>query len=175
MAYSTPSMVRKALVPSSDGTQPEPLTHSAADMSDDQLKDAIAEADSTIDGYLGARYTVPVAVVADGLGEDGEDGSIPHPVDYWSRTIAAYLATLTYRRSADFADTDPIARRYKDVMAQLQGVSAGKVTLNLPSSTTSASGVSAGPAVNPYVGDLWQPEDFDLGFGSDLRCDWWVR
>lgn len=177
MAYSTAKMVRQALVPSSDGTQPSPPAHNAADMADAQLEDAIAEADSTIDGYLAARYTVPVAPVATGGDEDGTPvGSVPHPVDYWSRSIAAYNATLIFRGSQDFTDTDPIARRYRDVMTQLQSVSAGKITLNLPTSVTVAAGVGAAAPFNPYQGDLWQPSDFHLGFGNDLRPDdWWVR
>lgn len=154
MSYSTPALVRKALVPSLDGSQPTTATHTAADLSDAQLQDAIAEADSTIDGYIGAYYAVPVA--------NASDGSVPHPIDFWSRNLAAYNATLMYRGSMDFTDTDPISRRYKDTMSALQSVAAGKMRLQLPENTSGNSATEAGAAVNPYVGDLWTPDDFNL-------------
>lgn len=160
MAYSTPAMVRLALVPTTDGSQPAEPTDTAADLSDEQLADAITEADSTIDGYIGAYYAVPVG--------NAEDGSVPHPLDYWSRNLAVYNATLVYRGSMDFAETDPITRRYSDTIAQLQAVSNGKMRLQLPENTSGNSGVEAGPPFNPYVGDLFEPDDFDIRPTSDL-------
>lgn len=151
MAYSTPAKVRQALVPSSDGTLPTSPTGTAADLSDAQLTDAITEADATIDGYIGGFYAVPVAEVS---------GAVPHPVDYWSRNIAAYLASCTYRGSLDFTDNDPVARRYKDTLSALQAVSKGTIKLQLPQNVTPNAAAGAGSAVNPYVGDLWQPDDF---------------
>ena len=153
MAYSTPSLVRQALVPTGDGSLPNPASHTAADLSDAQLMDAIAEADALIDGYVGGYYAVPVGPVA---------GATPHPIDYWSRTVAAYLATCTFRGSMDFTDTDPIARRYKDVLQALKDVSAGRLRLQLPQNTGPNSATAAGAPYNPYVGELWTPDDFDL-------------
>ena len=160
MPYSTPAMVRLALVPSSDGTLPAQPSGTAADLADAQLTDAIAEADSIIDGYLARRYTVPVAAVS---------GSIPHPVDYWSRNLAAYEASCTYRGSMDFSDNDPVARRYKATMDALKDVAAGRMTLDLPlsSGTDSTASSGVGAAVNPYNGDLWQPSDFDIRPSAD--------
>lgn len=170
MAYSTPKMVRQALVPSSDGSQPDPLSNTAADLSDAQLNDAIAEADSTIDGYLGGFYAVPVALVGN---------AVPHPLDYWSRNIASYSATLSYRGSMDFSDTDPVARRYKDTMAALQAVSAGKLKLQLPENFSGYGSTGAGPAQNPYDGDLWTPDDFNLSDAPNPGLNgspyWWSR
>lgn len=151
MAYSTPAMVRQALVPSSDGSMPTTVTNTAADLPDAQLQDAINEADSIIDGYIGRFYAVPVT---------GE--AIPHPVDYWSRNIAAYNATLTYRESQDFADQDPVARRYTATMAALQSVSKGEIQLQLPRQTGDSRAAGADSPINPYEGDLFTPEDFDL-------------
>lgn len=179
MSYSTPAMVRKAIVPSSDGLQPQVPSNTAADLSDGVIQDAITEADSLIDSYIAARYTVPVAVIATGNpgAEDGADGAIPHPIDFWSRTLASYLVTCTYRGSQDFADTDPIFRRYSAVMQSLQAVSGGKANLPLPTQGGPSSGVTVGSAQNPYIGDLFTPDDFDLtpswspqlqqGFGND--------
>ena len=155
MAYSTPQEVRLALVPTGDGGQPTAPTHTAADLTDEQLADAIAEGDSIIDGYLGGRYTTPVEPVS---------GTVPAPLAMWSRSLAAYFATLAYRRGQDFADTDPVARRYNAVMLALKDVEAGKLLLPLPQpgGGTGTALSAVGQAVNPYIGDLWTPEDFDL-------------
>jgi phage gp36-like protein len=155
-------MVRNALVPSFAGNLPTTPTRTAADLSDTQIQDAINEADATIDSYIGAYYAVPVQVVVAGSDEDGTVGQIPHPIDYWSRNIAAYNATLTYRGSQDFADTDPVVRRYNATMQALQAVSAGKVRLQLPNNVSPNAATGAGPAFEPYAGDLFDPSDFNL-------------
>lgn len=168
MAYSTPAMVRKAVSPTSDGSEPDPAVQTprtAADLSDTQLADAIAEADATIDSYIGSFYTVPVASVPDSQGNP----TVPHPIDYWSRTLAAYNATSGLRGELDMDDANPVLRRYKDVMAALEAVSKGTLRLQIPDNTTSNSGTGAGAPYNPYVGDLWTPEDFvtpSSGYGG---------
>lgn len=154
--YSTPAMVRLALVPSSDGTLPATPSRTAADMTDAQLSDAISEADAVIDGYIGGFYAVPVQPYT--FGE--ETLVMPHPVDYWSRTIAAYLATITYRGQLDMDDANPVLRRYQDVLAALKAVAAGTIKLQIPENVSGNSEAGAGNAINPYVGDLFVPSDF---------------
>lgn len=147
MAYSTAELVRNALTPTGVGG-------TAAVLPDSQLVDAIEEADQLIDSYIGARYAVPVQPVS---------GATPPPVGSWSRDIAAYLATLTWRRSQDITDNDPVVRRYKMTLQALTDVRDGKNSLPLPSSdgqTQDASG--AGPVINRYVGNLFTVRDFDL-------------
>lgn len=154
MSYSTPAMIRQALVPSLEGEQPTEKTNTAADLSDAQLQDAINEADATIDGYLATHYTTPV------IGDP-----TPHPIDYWSRNIAAYNATLAYRQSQDFADSDPVARRFTATMQALQAVAAGKVGLGLPTGESSiAAGVGA--AINPVTVPF---TPVDAGYGWRRR------
>lgn len=155
MAYSTKEMVRLALVPTSSGALPGTPTNTAADLSDEQIVDAIAEADSIIDGYLGKWYTVPVAIVSPAV-------LPPHPIDYFSRNIAAYNATLSYRMSLDFTDNDPVARRYMATMDALKQIAAGDVVLSqlIPKNTGDTSPTGVSPPYNPYVGDLWTPDDF---------------
>lgn len=171
MAYSTPASVRKALVPTSDGSLPATPTNTAADLPDEQLSDAIAEADSEVDSYLGNFYAVPVAL--------NTDGTAPGPIGFWSRNIAAYNATLAYRGSLDFPDTDPIARRYKDTLAALQKVAAGQIKLQLTDNSSGNAAAIASTPYNPYVGDLWTPDDFDLttdpvpGTGRGGSPFWW--
>lgn len=168
MPYSTPAMVRLALNPATqDGgvAPPAAPSRTAADLPDAQLLDFIAEADAQIDAMIGRFYIVPVApVFADDVLGDGADvGAVPHPIDYWSRNIACYFATLTVRGAADFTDQDPIARRYSATMTALNMVAAGTAKLQLPDNTTSAAGVGAAAAINPgYVGDLFDASDFNL-------------
>lgn len=159
MAYSTPAQVRKALVPSSDGAVPVSSTHTAADLSDTQLIDAIVEADATIDGYLGRLYTVPVPLTT------GVTPAVPHPVDYWSRNIAVYNATLAYRGSQDISDQDPVVRRYTATMQALQAVGAGTTSIEVPRNRTDTAASGAAPAYNPNVGDLFGPDDWTAETG----------
>lgn len=164
MAYSTISMVRLALIRTTDGSEPPSSpSGTAADLSNEQIADHIAEADALINGYLAGRYTTPVAAV-------GDPAVIPEPVNYWSRNIAAYEATCTYRGSMDFTDNDPVARRYKATMDALKDVAKGVLVLDLPGadgSGESPGSGGAGPAFNPYVGDLWVPADFISGEAID--------
>lgn len=164
MAYSTPAMVRNALNPGTDGTAPpDPASGTGADLSDTQLNDAIAEADAVIDSYIAKYYAVPVAEIITGSDEDGTVGAIPHPIDYWSRNIASYNATLVVRKSLDFTDDDPVARRYNATMSALVGVSKGQATLQLPENQTPNAATGAGAPVNPYyVGDLFDARDWNL-------------
>ena len=155
MPYTTPAEVRKAVSVTSDGSLPTTQTHTAADLADEILQDAIAEADSTIDAYIGRFYTTPVP-------NDPDTNATPHPIDFWSRNIAAYNATLSFRGSADFTDQDPVARRYNATMQALQAVKAGTAQLNLGMNTTDSSAAAAGDPINPFVGDLFTVDEFDL-------------
>lgn len=154
MAYSTPEMVRLALLPSSDGSLPTAPSNTAADLSDQQLVDAIAEADAHIDSMIGGRYATPVELIS---------GDVPHPLDYWSRNIAAYNAALTYRQNQPLPDDHPVALRWRATMDALDAVSRGRASLPLPSNVGPSAAAGAGPAYNPYGGDLWVPADFEIG------------
>lgn len=168
-------MVRNALNPGTDGSAPpDPPSGTGADLSDAQLEDAIAEADAVIDSYIAKYYAVPVALVIpatdDVQGDGAPDGSVPHPIDYWSRNIAAYNATLVVRKSLDFTDDDPVARRYNATMSALVGVSKGQATLQIPENTTPNAATGAGAPVNPYyAGDLFDAADWNL---QPITPDW---
>lgn len=159
MAYSTPAMVRRALAPNLDDPAVQPIgddaTGTAADLPDADLLDAISEADAAIDSSIGGRYAVPV---------DPVSSAIPHPIDFWSRNIAAYNATLAFRGSLDFTDDDPVARRWRQTVDALNAVRDGRASLPLPpvSVGTPGAGGAADP-VNPYIGTL-----FDQAFTDEL-------
>lgn len=173
--YSTPLMIRQAVAPRDWVTQPTPTdsTNTCADMTDEQLKDAIAEADSTIDGYLARYYKTPVEAALPA-------GQI-HPVDYWSRNLAAYNATLTYSERLDFTDQDPIARRFLATMDLLKQVANGTLTLDglkLPGDGGSATASGASAPHQPYTGDLFDAADFNLspaGSGGAFLDGGWPR
>lgn len=162
MDYTTPAEVRSALSPMADPDQEGVQTGTAADLSDTQLQDAIEEAMSFIDTYIGTRYVVPVAPV-NGTDSNGQPIQvIPHPIDFWCRNIAAYNATLAYRGSQDFAESDPVARRYAATFAALQQVAAGTATLSLPENTGGTATDASGSPVNPYSGEMFSTDEFDL-------------
>lgn len=170
--YSTPDAVRLAADPDWRPGSPEPdaASQSAASLTDAQLQDAIAEASTLIDLYLGARYTTPVAPVdasADPL-------TYPDPVGYWARDIALYLATLTWLRHVTLEANDPVALRYAAAIGQLTAVRDGKATVPLPSSTDTTSGGFAG-VVDPGMVGLFDASDAGFhaaGVGTAGRMTW---
>lgn len=163
-----------AISVATNGDLPTTQTHTAADLSDEVLLDAIAEADATINSYIGRFYTTPVP-------SDAEDNT-PHPIDYWSRNIAAYNATLTYRGSQDLSNDDPVTRRYNATMDALRAVNSGSAQLSLDLNEGDHSASAAGDPINPFVGDLFTVDDFDLlppstdpVFGGVVRPGFWGR
>jgi hypothetical protein len=178
VSYSTVIEVRNALSPSpdgdpwDDGEQPDASqsTNTAADLTNEQLLDSIAEADSLIDSFLGLYYIVPVVYMADGV--------TPYtapivPLAYWSRNLAAYYATLVFRKSQDFTDQDPVARRYLATLSYLQLVGANKMVLPFPPAIGDTAGEGAGSPINPYGGqNMFQPRDFSLVYAHDAGFPW---
>lgn len=87
---------------------------------------AIAAADAEIDGYLATRYLVPIA---------------PVPV----RLVGVACDIVRYRLHADrVTDDSPVLRRYRDAVAWLKDLAAGRAVL--PG--------AAGPATAPPAGGL---------------------
>jgi phage gp36-like protein len=120
--YATPTDVRVAANPEFDPSspQPDPTAGDAAALTDAQLSAAIAEAQSTVDDYLRARYAVPVADPA------------PDVLKTWTTDIALYRATLTWLRHVTLDPRDPVQLRYDSAMASLVAARDGKTLLNLP-------------------------------------------
>lgn len=80
-------------------------------ISDTVLNQALADADSEADGYLGARYTLPLATVPVAL-----------------KRIAADIARY---RLYDNAATEEVRKRYEDAIKFLRAVSSGEATLGI--------------------------------------------
>lgn len=79
-----------------------------------RIEDAVAQAESLIDGYLAKRgYDLPLSPV-------------PALVTGWARDIARYLL---HKDRGGKEDTDPIVRAYRDALKFLQQIADGKFSL----------------------------------------------
>lgn len=152
MAYATVEQVRLALSP--DGSS-DPTLGTAASLEDAQLEDAIGEAASEVDGKLAGRYTVPF-------------DPVPGLVTGWTRDIAAFLATLTYRRGTPLSPDDPVRLRYLRAKDMLDQASKGLVDLVGVADGTATSAAEP-TVVNPYDGVLFPLDSFHLNPSSSYR------
>ncbi len=84
----------------------------AADAAMARVNDAIAEADETIDGYLRARYPLPLSPV-------------PEVLRHTARNLIRYALHQHLTRD----EQDPIVRAYRDAIRLLESIGAGRVTL----------------------------------------------
>lgn len=85
------------------------------------LDRAIADAEGEIDGYVGARYALP----------------LPAPVP---PVLVSIACDITRYRLYDDAVTPVVRQRYEDAIARLKDIAAGRLTLGIdPASTTPAA------------------------------------
>ncbi|OOF45616.1 hypothetical protein BKK51_05900 [Rodentibacter trehalosifermentans] len=85
------------------------------EVNENLLEVALADSSSQIDGYLAARYTLPLATVP--------------------QNLVRLCCDLTRYRLASMSQveiTDEIIERYKLSLKELQDISTGKVSLGLP-------------------------------------------
>lgn len=171
--YCTVRDVRLALTPSADENGKE----TAASLPDWQIEDAIGEAEGWVNTYLMTRYTIPTVEVTENPPEDDPDAGpityniAPSPVRGWTRDIAAFLATLTFRKSKDLTEDDPVRLRYMMVLSALEAIRDHKMNLpgaSFPPAETdeNAQGVHV---ENLYEGKLFSPDDFGLGYGAPYQ------
>jgi phage gp36-like protein len=153
--YCTVFDVRNALTP---GAVADATT--AASLDDAQITDAINEADSRINTYLPSDYTVPQTSVQQG---DPVATFVVAPdiIRFWSRDIAAYLATLTYKKHMNVPEDDPVRLRYEMAMEALRLAKDGKITL--PPDANAEDDLGNVFVYNQYTGNLFGAEDFLLG------------
>lgn len=146
--YATPDDVRAVLSP--NGAQGG--LESAAGFSDTILAGHIGRAEAKVHTYLAKRYALPVNVAVydtDGVLLD------------WTSVIAAYFATLTYAQGQDVGENDPVRLRYNDTMKTLDRIQSGNLSPAWPlESENTTNDITI---VNRYEGDLFRPDDFDLG------------
>lgn len=142
MPYAVPDDVRGVLAGS------ELLAGTAASLTDTDLVTAIDEAQQEVDGRLAARYAVPFT------------DPPPAVVASVTRDIAAWLATLTWRRGEPIAATEPAALRYQRAEGLLGQLASGNLSLDVDPAPVAASQAAV---ANRYDGDLFGPDDFGLG------------
>ena len=145
MAYCSANDVRRALTGSATaGILP---SNTAADLDDEALEDSANEASAIVDSYIDGPYDTTIE-------------TIPPVVSFWTRDIAAYYATLVWRRSKAPVPNDPVILRYDNAMKMLEGVAAGTITIIGP------EGLEDQPTVvNPdqtQAATLFRPWNFDL-------------
>lgn len=146
--YAMPDDVRKVLSPNGE---PDDL-QTAAGYSDAILSDMIKRAEAKVHTYLAKRYTIPVdAVTFD------QDGILCD----WTAVIAAYFATLAFSQGQDVGQDDPVRLRYNDTMKTLDRIQSGNLSPAWPIESTNTTNDLT--VVNRYNGEMFTPDDFDLG------------
>lgn len=131
-------------------------------LTDEQIEQAVAKGDATIDACLLARYTIP----ADGTWtppspEDADEitGLAIEPVQQWSVSLGTYFATLSYRRGLDLTADDPVRLEYTHTMGLLIAIRDGKGSAQLPPVGGGDAGAgSDATVVNLYDGVLWDAQ-----------------
>lgn len=157
--YSTVFDVRNALTPGADSAD----STTAAMLQDDQIEDAILEADAMIDTYLATGYAVPTVDITRTVESVEKTFTVGKgPFRWWSRDIAAYLATLTYRRNKDIAEEDPIRLRFAMVLTMLEGIKSGETTIPVDDDGNLGQTGQDVFAYPYYEGNLFDTESFGL-------------
>lgn len=159
--YSSAQDVREALSPG--GSTSDPGT--PASISENEILSAISEADGIIDGYVGSRYTVPEDLTVGGVAVS--------PIRWWSRTIAAWLVTLTYRNQQDVPPDEPIRLRYEQTIAFLVQVRDGLMDL------TSLDDITDDSVDQVFVENLYSNKLFPTEPSTKKQGSWqpvtWVN
>jgi phage gp36-like protein len=128
---------------------------SAAVLPDPDIQDKIDEADALIDGYLTARYSLPI-----------EASAVPPIVRMLSRDLAASYATITYLGSIPIAQNHPVQVKAGSAMATLEKIRTGEIMLSLPGAASTQR--TDNPVVeNAYEGSMFSLEQFNLS------REWW--
>jgi phage gp36-like protein len=154
--YVSVADVREVLSP---GGSTDPTLGDAASLSDQDIQDAINDAHAQVEGRLAQRYTVPFA-------------DPPVLVMRIESAIAAYLATLSYRRGTPIDQTHPLSLRYGRATALLDQAATGKLDLVDAAAPTEVTQTAVADVENMYEGTLFDVSTF--GLGVDGRpVPWW--
>jgi phage gp36-like protein len=125
----------------------DPFNNTFSTLDPAQLGQAILDAQNLVDGTTGTSY---------------DDTDVPALIISLTAHIAAYYATMIYRKNVELAPRDPTVLRYQDAMTTLQGIAAG--TINPRPLSEDQGGVAPGviSVANPYQGSLFHKRDFRL-------------
>jgi phage gp36-like protein len=143
MPYCTPEDVRGAL-----GPLVLDKSRTAQELTDGELANAIASSQTIVDGYTGTSYS---------------DGSVPGLVKTLTQDIAAYYATLTYRRGKALTADDPVTLRYAAAITMLGDIVSGVITLDPDDGSDDGDDSPSDISIqNTQFGPLFGPSDFAL-------------
>lgn len=153
-AYATPDQLKDRLSPRNKQTDGQ----SAAQLTDPELAEAIERAQSEVDARLAGRYFVPFDGIPPGA---GVAQTVPALVVDIVLDIAAWHATLDYRRGTPVTADDPSRLRANAAETLLGQIAAGQsVLIGAAGSTPVASTDVSDPYVvnQPWHGcDLTDP------------------
>lgn len=145
MTYVVPLDIREAVSP--DGN----VTGTCAELSDDQLQRNIVRAQELVDGITGVVFG---------------DANVPELVKGLVIALAAYYATLAYRKGLPLDPNHPIRLQYDDAQTTLRGIKAGQINFEPGAPNTDTPPVAAKPRVrNPgalQVAQLFTLDDAGL-------------
>jgi len=161
--YSSTDDVRYAVAPGSVGRD-SPAT--AGSLNDEQIIDAINEADSIVNLHVAGRYVVE---------QDPANVAVATaPFRYWSRNIAAWMATLSQRLSKPVDVNDPVRLRYIETMALLVKVREGN--LDIPGATPVSPSTTGDDVFvyNQYEGHLFGLNDLGLSHSPLPETGLWL-
>lgn len=155
--YTSVQAVRRALAP---GGSEDATLGTAASLADQDLYRAIGEAAAEINSKLSARYSLPFT------------DPTPPLLEALNRDIAAFLATLVYRRNQPLPAEDPVRLRYQRAQALLDRLADGRAEL-LGQDAQGTIGESGEATVVNILDDqsLFGLEDFSLS-GGYPRLPW---
>jgi phage gp36-like protein len=115
--YCTPADIRENVGGTDNGTG------TCAQLTDDQLTEAIGRASSKVSAYAGTTFeadaSTPVVVV-------------PDLIFGVTVAIASFYGTLTYRKNKPLAQYDPVMLGYTDAMATLNAIASGAIQVSAP-------------------------------------------
>ena len=115
MAYSTEKDVIQVLI----GRRDEERNETPAELSVDQIRAAIDDADAQINLALKRRYVVPFV-----------GGEVPGVVHRLSVHIASYLSLLYFRGAQPVSSDDPMALLYDRARRMLDAIQQGRVDVD---------------------------------------------
>lgn len=126
MTYITPLDLRQGVAP--DGN----TTGTCAELSEDQLQRQINRAQQLVDAYTGVVFT---------------DSNVPELVAGLVVALAAYYATLAYRKGLALEAGHPILLMYQDAQTTLNGIKTGVIKFEPGNPVTDVPPVRAKPKV----------------------------
>lgn len=143
MAYCLPDDIRGVLLPVGDS-----FNNTAASLTDPQLAGSIRDAEDLVNGYTGTEY---------------DDMDVPPLIQTLTKHVAAYYATLTFRKNVELSQRDPVVLRFNSAVATLQAISQGLVNAQPYNEDQPGTAPDQVFVQNAYTGQLFGPRDFYLG------------